>query len=566
MPEPIAPPIVEPIAVAPVNDFVPEERGFITESNPLISETAQPKAQTASPTATAVLPDPITESVSKAVPPLNRPDTSTAGNGPDASKGKLVYCRNCGQDMYDTEKVCKNCGAPYKGAYVPPKNAPSRGKSNEPKKIFGIFAPSVFAGIIVTVIAVIALAIFIGIRTSGPKTPEGGGHTAAISTSSDNQSVDTASANNSSVPPVQSTDDTSTNEDPTSSDDPTSSEDTNPNSSAGGDTPSSSSTPTPISSSSTKPQSSSAKPQSSTKPQSSSTPQSTPIPANQMTAKVKSLEADRVKIMNAIEKLSSEMGKINAMVLHANYELDTTKITKATTLKNFYESSIGSAFLTSIRNNRYAVLIQVDNAAPSNSELNSLYESLKTLRSRYNDCFNLIDSPGDANKFKDNANAVINSFNSQLASMGFNKFVTGSYTSENRNYVYASMLRSAQTCISNSANSLATVQNAVVRLGETQYTDGVKEAIGSSMNAYIEGAAAVGRLNAYRLILLGASSTYSGSYSSVSSAYNSLYNIITCNAEAAGNTLNRYTADTNIAITSARSNATKIGNAIAKAF
>ncbi|MDE7230095.1 MAG: hypothetical protein K2N56_06400 [Oscillospiraceae bacterium] len=570
MPEPIAPPIVEPVAPAaasaPANDFVPGELGFITESNPLVSETAKTSAQTASPTATAVLPEPITESVSKAVPPLNRPDNPAAENAPDASKGKLVYCRNCGQDMYDTEKVCKNCGAPYKGAYVPPRNAPSSGKSDEPKKIFGIFTPSVFAGIIVVAIAVIALGIFIGVRSNGIK-PVTGGETASVSTSTDSgsQSADTASGNSSDVPPIQSTDNTSTSsDDPTSSDDTSTSEDPNSGSSSSSDVESSSSSSSSKtqSSSSTKTQSSSSsKTQSSTKTNSSSSTQSSTGPTNQMSAKVQSLETDRVKIMNAIARLSGEMGKIDIFVRHISYELDNTKITKETTLKNFFNSDLGKEFANSIQGNRVSTNSVVDSAAPVNSEMNGLYQSLKNLQRQYIDACNAVLEPTNANNFVSNATGYINSFNSMLTQqLGFNKFMLSAYTSANKDQAYLSVLKLAKSMINESSNGLSTVQSAVLRLGESRFDSISGEIIGNNAAAYVDAAAAAGRVNAYRIMLLGVQSSYSSSYSSLSSSYSALSNAFRLNSEIQAQTYSQYTTLINQYIASARVGASKISS------
>lgn len=89
-----------------------------------------------------------------------------------------------------------------------------------------------------------------------------------------------------------------------------------------------------------------------------------------MSAKVQSLEKDRVKIMDSVSKISGEVGKINMMIQHINHELEISKITKETTLKNFYSSAVGSAFLSSVKSNRVAMTALVDSVKPSNSELN----------------------------------------------------------------------------------------------------------------------------------------------------------------------------------------------------
>lgn len=264
--------------------------------------------------------------------------------------------------------------------------------------------------------------------------------------------------------------------------------------------------------------------------------------------------------------LSGEVGKISVLVQHANYALDTTTITKATTLKNFYSGALATTFVNSIKSNRIPMTMLIDSARPANSEYNSLYTALSNLKGRYNDCCNFIESPGDANKFKASAESYINAFNSALASMGFDKFITSSYTTANKNQAYASMLRSSQTHINDSATALSNLLSTLMRLGDSRFKSSADIAIGNNASTYMDGAAAAGRLNAYRLMLLGASSSYSGSYSDVSAAYNSLASVIKYSAEALSHTLNEYSGVTNQAIASSRANASRISNAIAKAF
>ena len=79
-----------------------------------------------------------------------------------ADLGKLVYCRNCGQDMYEKEAVCKNCGSPNKWNIKPLKKnvSGSAAKSQkQPTKLFGIFPIPTVIGAAVVVVGVIALIV-----------------------------------------------------------------------------------------------------------------------------------------------------------------------------------------------------------------------------------------------------------------------------------------------------------------------------------------------------------------------------------------------------------------------
>ena len=85
---------------------------------------------------------------------------SSENDGTDL--GKLVYCRNCGQDMYEKEAVCKNCGSPNKWNIKPLKKnvSGSAAKSQkQPTKLFGIFPIPTVIGAAVVVVGVIALIV-----------------------------------------------------------------------------------------------------------------------------------------------------------------------------------------------------------------------------------------------------------------------------------------------------------------------------------------------------------------------------------------------------------------------
>ncbi len=548
--KPVTP--IEPVAAAPIDDFIPEEFGVIAESNPFVSEnTASPKPETPKPsTATAVLPEPAAETV-----PLRRPDSSKPETEPP--KGNLVYCRNCGQDMYDTEKVCKNCGAPYNGAYVPPRNAPSRGGSDEPKKIFGIFTPSMFAGTVVVAVVIVALAIFIGIRMNSNKVPviDNSSSTDTNSVSIDSQPVDTASGSSSDVPPIQSTGESSSSEDPitsstgesSSSEDPVSTSSTNSGSSSQSSTTKSTIKPSHSSSSS--------KTQSSTKPSHSSTGSS-----SQTSAKVQSLENDRANIMDAIATLSGEMGKINVFVRHISFELDHTTITKETTLKNFFNSDIGRTFSNSIQSNRVLVNYVVDGAKPKNSEMNGLYQSLKELQRQYINSCNAVMEAKNPNQFVANATTHINAFNSVITQqLGFNKFMVSGYTTSDKNKAYLAVLKSSQPRINEAANNLSTIQSAILQLGELGFETEASSVIGKNASSYVNAAAAGGRVNSIRIMLMGVQSSYSGYYSELSSSYNAILNSFKLNSEISLQTYDQYNSSFNQYIASARLGSSKIG-------
>ena len=535
-------------------DFIPEEIGFISESGTAIREETQ-KPESKSGASTAVL----------APPPSSKPNTQNTGTNGDpiippmrpegeASKGNLVYCRNCGQDMYDTEKVCPKCGAP-RVVEIQPVTPNNKKKSN--KFIFAAI------GTAAALAVVVALAVIISSRTNkppiDPDIPTNSDPSVSCTMSDDNS--EPVESDDVSEPVTSSVDENNSSEVTESAPVESSVQSAAISSSATQSTPKpqsspkSQSTPKPQSSSTPKPQSSSKQPQSST----------TPVVVRP-SAKVQSLEADRAKIMDAAAQLSGEIGKVDALVKHANYALETSKFTKEATLENFYNEALAKAFLQSINNNRISMTILFDEARPVNSELNSLYSTLSDLKARYNDCCNFIASPGDARKFTANASTYISAFNSVLTQMGINKFYTSAYTSADKDRAYATVLKSSQTCITSSMTSFSNLLSTLAKLGNTRFDVSAENALGNNASTYIEAVTSYGKLNAYRLMLLGVTSGYSKNYANISSAYNEFTNSIDYNVKIADHSLVEYTSQINRSITTATSAVTSISSAISKAF
>lgn len=131
---PSAPPIPEFFEEAP---FIEEAAPFISEFVPEQTDTS-PKKENAAPSvsenieeneppkqklvdtlnADPALGEPLLSTVQTATPaPTAEDDKSDKEELP---RGNLFRCQYCGQAMYDTDKVCKNCGASYKSGFAQP--------------------------------------------------------------------------------------------------------------------------------------------------------------------------------------------------------------------------------------------------------------------------------------------------------------------------------------------------------------------------------------------------------------------------------------------------------------
>lgn len=531
----VEPAFEETPAAEPVDDFIPEEMGFIAESAPVISE------EPAAPAASATV---VTERL-----PVDdfdfrrpqKPQSAPAENSEEEKpKGNLVYCRNCGQDMYDTEKFCKNCGATYKGAYVPPKTAPSKNGSKASPMVFGKIPLPKFAGICAAVVGVAAAALFL-IQPWRIKSNNGG-----IVDDKTQSSSSTSSSN-----PVESSSSTSSDNEvvipSTSTSSPSSTED----SSTSGDVSSSSSESVSSSSSSSSKTSSSSK-------SSSSKPVVTPGVTD---AKLKSLEQDRKKIMYAAELIGGEVGKMEMLSQNVLYAMNNSTKSNEEAIIAFYETKFATNMISNLKSGKSSVEYAVKTASPANSEFSSLYASLKTLKTRYDSYYNFITSPkGGYSSFTKNCQSYYTMVTSAMGNLTLNKF-TGSYSAANKNSAYADMVSSAVAAVRNCTTQLSLLQGQLSGLG-TSFERKAFSTVSSDVSAYASAASYAMRAKSYMIMLKGVSSDYTPAANHIDSAYAILNQFIKSCSSLPKTTLNNFNADIRSAIYNANSYANRAAYAL----
>lgn len=535
----VEPAFEETPAAEPVDDFIPEEMGFIAESAPVISE------EPAAPAASAAV---VTERL-----PVDdfdfrrpqKPQSAPAENSEEEKpKGNLVYCRNCGQDMYDTEKFCKNCGATYKGAYVPPKTAPSKNGSKASPMVFGKIPLPKFAGICAAVVGVAAAALFL-IQPWRIKSNNGG-----IVDDKTQSSSSTSSSN-----PVESSSSTSSDNEvvipSTSTSSPSSTED----SSTSGDVSSSSSESVSSSSSSSSKTSSSSK---SSSKSSSSKPVVTPGVTD---AKLKSLEQDRKKIMYAAELIGGEVGKMEMLSQNVLYAMNNSTKSNEEAIIAFYETKFATNMISNLKSGKSSVEYAVKTASPANSEFSSLYASLKTLKTRYDSYYNFITSPkGGYSSFTKNCQSYYTMVTSAMGNLTLNKF-TGSYSAANKNSAYADMVSSAVAAVRNCTTQLSLLQGQLSGLG-TSFERKAFSTVSSDVSAYASAASYAMRAKSYMIMLKGVSSDYTPAANHIDSAYAILNQFIKSCSSLPKTTLNNFNADIRSAIYNANSYANRAAYAL----
>ena len=522
-----------------IDDFIPEEMGFIAETAPIPEETEDNK-----PAAAAVATAARQPVVDMDFRRPNRPQDNAPEQNPDEEppKGNLVYCRTCGQDMYDTEKFCKNCGATYKGAYVPPKSAPSKNGSKPSVMVFGKIPLAKFNAILGGIVGVAAAVLFLvqpwRHTTSNP--PIGG---------------ESQSSSSSVITPPESSSSTSSENSGVVSSSSSSSAETS-------SSVSSSSTESSSSSSSSSASSSSSKSSSSTKTSSSSksSSSSSTNPAVTTDVKLKALEQDREKIMYAAELIAGEVGKMDAFSQHVVYAMNTSTESNEQAIQTFYTTKFATNMLSNLSSGKSSVERAISSASPANSEFSSLYSSLKTLKSKYDLYYNYITSPkGGYSSFTKNCQSYAAMVTSTMSSLNLSKFTTN-YTAAYKNSAYAAMISDAVSAIKNCTTQLSLLQSQLS--GLDSFERKAFNTLSADVSAYASALSYASRAKAYSTMLNGVSSDYSSALKYVDNAYNALNKFLKTCSSLPKTSASSFSSNISLTISTAKSYANSAARVI----
>ena len=485
---------------------------------------------------------------------------SSENDGTDL--GKLVYCRNCGQDMYEKEAVCKNCGSPNKWNIKPLKKnvSGSAAKSQkQPTKLFGIFPIPTVIGAAVVVVGVIALIVATSMANksedlvSQPATPT----TASTVPDTPVEADENAEANVPDVPDVSDVSDVSsvpeevnpivTNEsqpEPAATEEaakPATAEVSDAESSRPSDTSSSpAATPavttrpnTPVT---TRPNSVAASTAVTTTPKPAVTAREPAVVSTKPSATVTNEDKQREKILDAFEAVSAEVGKLHLYSQATSYAIDA----------GFTKTKFTSGMTSVLSGGKSNVSSLVKNAKPSSSELSSAYSSLQKLYDLYTDYYTYVTSTSDSgSKYTSTADSKLSSFNSAAKSgLSFKSLQTGNQTSSDKSRQYADMLSNAASAASNAASQFNTVKNSVADLKSSKYESDVMGVIYNDKTSAIMKAAGYAQVvSNYDEMMSGAPAEYSSAKSSLTKAASDLDGMLGVFIDAAYNDLSGFKSE-----------------------
>ena len=479
-----------------------------------------------------------------------------------ADLGKLVYCRNCGQDMYEKEAVCKNCGSPNKWNIKPLKKnvSGSAAKSQkQPTKLFGIFPIPTVIGAAVVVVGVIALIVATSMANksedlvSQPATPT----TASTVPDTPVEADENAEANVPDVPDVSDVSDVSsvpeevnpivTNEsqpEPAATEEaakPATAEVSGAESSRPSDTSSSpAATPAvttrPNTSVTTRPNAVITSPAVTTTPKPAVTAREPAVVSTKPSATVTNEDKQREKILDAFEAVSAEVGKLHLYSQATSYAIDA----------GFTKTKFTSGMTSVLSGGKSNVSSLVKNAKPSSSELSSAYSSLQKLYDLYTDYYTYVTDTSDSgSKYTSTADSKLSSFNSAAKSgLSFKSLQTGNQTSSDKSRQYADMLSNAASAASNAASQFNTVKNSVADLKSSKYESDVMGVIYNDKTSAIMKAAGYAQVvSNYDEMMSGAPAEYSSAKSSLTKAASDLDGMLGVFIDAAYNDLSGFKSE-----------------------
>ena len=497
--------------------------------------------------------------------------------------GKLVYCRNCGQDMYENEPVCKNCGSPNKWNQKPLKHSVSGAKNtqpkSEPKKVFGVIPiPAVIGGgvVVAGIIALIALTSNPGKNddnivqpsTTTASTPE------STAAPEDNSEPDMSESAVDSTPtdPIDEpvvTEPTVSQPavtDPVEVSDPDESSQTDGNSNPGMPDHAEATTPTSVTSHTT--QSSSSRPGTpaassattkpvTTRPTTVTTRPTTAAPAvSKPSTTVSNEDKQRAKMLDAFEAISAEVGKVHVYAQATISALDNGKT------RTFYTSGMTST-LSSGKSNAASLL---KGAKPSSGELTSAYSSLEKLYDLYVEYYNYVTTSTDGsdtfstketNKWSAFNTAVKNTFN-------YSKLQTKNQTDADKSRTYADIMTDASSAASNAVTQFSSVQTAVEKLKSSNYDDEVMATIYNTKTSAILKAAGYAQMvnNYYSVLSSGVPNSYSSAKAALSNASSDIDELLGVFTLAGYNDLSGFKKDASASIKTVNGDISAINKAL----
>lgn len=505
---------------------------------------------------------------------------------PEADLGKLVYCRNCGQDMYEKELVCKNCGAPKRPEYQPRKQYNEKTKG-EPFKLFGIF--SIPALVVAALVLVFLCFLIVPSMLKGkeevvekPSTSqvdngstgntEKTEPTTAATTTAD--TTTTASESDVTEPVVEEPAELAvsvTSSDKVETREPVEVETAEAEvkeESSEAVTPAATTTTTKATTTrattTTKPTTTTAATTATTTTKATTTTTKAtttqkPQQAYAPSATVKAQNKERDALISAYETIAAEVGKLQVLYLSTEMAIAMDSDRTADVAgKSFYARDFAASMIKSIKSGKSTVASAVSAAKPTSSELSGAYNGLTTLQSKYEAYYDYIVNVTSFGKYSTECAKYYSAFCSTAkTSFALSKLNTSAQTAVDQNEYYADVLSEAVAAVDNAVSAYTTLYTKVTALSDSTFSTKVTSTLTENMSTYLKAAKYTQAVASYCDILSSAPSAYSTAYSQLKSAYSSLNQCLELFVNAQYDSLSNFKSASNTCITSASSAASK---------
>ncbi len=494
-------------------------------------------------------PSSIDDFAAMPVPPMpERSEPQSESTEPEVDLGRLLYCRNCGQDMYEKELVCKNCGAPKREEYKPKKHKDKK----EPFKLFGIFSIPTLVGAAVVVIG-IAVLVLTSISAQKQDMVNNNSHITGNEQLNANNTTTTSISTD--EPDVTEPDDTTPPETEPNVTEPVDTTVSTPAEEDTSSVPEESSTPeedvtskpeeqtTQSTSNTTKP-STTTKPTTTTKVTTKTTTKTTTKATTKTTTKpattttnaaqanaatVKSQDKERDAIISAIQTMSAEVGKLDMMAKTAYYAISNGSGNADTLGTAFYNSDLGKAMKNQLLSGKSAVANAVKGSKPKTAELKTVYNALCELEKIYNDYFNYVVFRSSFGSYKADCDSYLNSYNNYATkNCNITKFATSVQSTANKKQYFEDVFGDAIVAVNNAVSSFTTMRNKFNALTDSTFRSEYSDVLTNNISTYMKAAGYTQVALTYVRILSTEPSEYQGyasAYKSFKTAANSVSSV-----------------------------------------
>jgi len=181
--------------------------------------------------------------------------------------------------------------------------------------------------------------------------------------------------------------------------------------------------------------------------------------------------------------------------------------------------------LKNIKSGKASVDSAVSAAKPSTSELNTAYQSLKSLQTKYNAYYDYVVNATSFSKYESKCASYYSDFMSTAKSgLAIAKLNTSAQNSTDQAQYYADVLSEAVVAVDNAVSAYNTMRSKISSLTESTFSTRYLDILNSNVTTYLKAAKYTQAVASYCDILSSAPSAYTSAYGYLKTARDNLNN------------------------------------------